>query len=349
MTPTLARTTRWPEPETLEAGEIDRLFVELRSRRETLMRELRDLQSRAEGDATPATFIDLMEARLHLNALLAYWRELLARVLVHQKWCPLGSEAPCFADVRGGDRHRVARALVPLTPDSLLFVHGPVTLWHSAALAEELLEAGDRLTRLVRGAFHRELTVEPQIIVWDSALGRAPVNFDADAVAVNGAFQTAGGRELAFVALRDAEHVPTRRAGWHPLTASIIAAQPAKHVEPTAFGHRLTVDYFPEADSVDRGSAALLAKCEAVIAVFTQHIRVGERVFLVSRALNLVIDTDFAAWLAGSPEIQFELDWTRKRAIPGRGAFVPMRYRVLPDDAQWQRSMFVCLDSHLDF
>ncbi len=93
----------------------------------------------------------------------------------------------------------------------------------------------------------------------------------------------------------------------------------------------------------------LLAKVEAFLAVITQHILVGERVLLLSRVPNFAIDADFGAWLATSPDLQFEIDWARHKPIPGRGAFVPVRYRTLPADTQWQRSLFVCLDSHLDF
>ncbi|MEI9928912.1 MAG: hypothetical protein WDN44_16030 [Sphingomonas sp.] len=350
MMPALAQAERRPEPETLEAREIERLFVALRDEREALMRDLRDLQLRAVASAPgPDAFIDLMEGRLALNALLAYWRRLLARMLRLETWAPLGSEAPCFADMRGDGRHRVARALVPLTPDSLLFVHGPVTLWHAAALAEQMLEPGDRLTRLAKGAFHRELTLEPRIIVWDGALGASPIDYDGDAVAVNGMFGSAAGREFAFVALPDAGHVPERRAGWHPVTANIIATRPARSAQPAAFDHKLTIDCCPGAGTIARGSSVLLAKAEAFLAAITQHILVGERVLLLSRVPSFTIDPDFGAWLATSPELQFEIDWARQKPIPGRGAFVPVRYRVLPAEAQWQRSMFVCLDSHLDF
>ena len=95
--------------------------------------------------------------------------------------------------------------------------------------------------------------------------------------------------------------------------------------------------------------ADLLAKAEAFLAVMTQHILVGERVLLLSRVPNFAIDANFGAWLATSPELQFEIDWARQKSIPGRGAFVPMRYRALPAEPAWQRSLFVCLDSHLDF
>lgn len=345
----MTSAAHWPEPETLAAPEIDRLFVELRDNRETLMQELRARQLRASGETTPDAFIDLMEARLKLNALLTYWRDLLGRALSLQNWAPLGSEPPCFADIRGDDRYRAARALTPLTPDSLLFVHGPVTLWHCAALAEDMLEPSDRLTRLFRCAFHRELTVEPRIIVWDNALGATPVEYDTEAVAVSGMFESVSGRQFAFAALPDPGQVPTRRAGWHPLTSRVIASQPAKSAEPASIRHTLTADLFPEAGDIRRGSSVVLAKTEALVATFTQHILVGERVLLASRVSNLMIDADFAAWLSASPVAEWELDWARQKAIPGRGAFVPGRFRLLPDDRQWQRTMFVCLDSHLDF
>jgi hypothetical protein len=348
MTSASLQAECWPDPETLEQRDVDRLFVELRDRREMLMRQLRDLQLQAGADPSPAAFIDVMEARANLNALLAYWRQLLARELSLQDWAPLGSEPPCFAEVRGDGRYRAARALTPLTPDSLLFVHGPVSLWHCAALAEELLEAGDRLTRLVKAAFHRELTFEPQIIVWDKALGAAPLGFDPDAVAVSGLLESASGRQFSFVALPDTGHIPTRRAAWHPLTASIIASQPAKTPQPTAFNYSFAPDCFPNADGVTQGSSVLFAKTEALVAAFTQHILVGERVLLFSRWF-VQIDAQLAAWLACSPQVHIEIDWTRQKPIPGRGAFVPMRHRVIPDDAQWHRSMFVCLDSHLAF
>jgi hypothetical protein len=339
----------WPEPGALQAHDIDRLLVELRDRREALMGELRGRQLQASGEGTSDAFVDVMEARLKLNALLTYWRQLLARALALQNWPPLGSQSPGFADVHGDRGYRTARALTPLTPDSMLFIHGPVTLWHCAALAEDLLEPPDRLNRLVKCAFHRELTFEPRIVVWDSVLGAPPVAYEVEDVAVSGVFESLSGRALAFAAWPDPGHVPTRRAGWHPLTLRLIASQPEKHVQPTSIRHALTADLYPEAGAIRCASAALLAKAEAILAAFTQHILVGERVFLLSRVTKLAIDADFAAWLAASPVAEWELDWTRQRPIPGRGAFVPGRFRLLPDDREWQRTMFVCLDSHLDF
>jgi hypothetical protein len=321
----------------------------LRERREALLHQVRVLQLRAEQDAIPAAFIDLMEARVGLNELMGYWRRLLARALSLHDWAPLGSELPGFTDKEGDSRYRAARALVPLTPDSLLFVHGPVILWHAAALAEELLAPGERLCRLVRGAFHRELTTEPRIIVWDRALGDVPVEIDDNAVAAAGVFETSERRELDFAAVATPGCTPTRRAGWHPVTAHLIAKAPSRTPQPVAFSQTLTTDCCPGAGSTARGSAVLLTKAEAFLAVVTQHILVGERVMLLSRAPNFTIDADFGAWLAVSPELQFEIDWQRQRPIPGRGAFVPMRYRALPGEPAWQRSVFVCLDSHLDF
>jgi hypothetical protein len=339
----------WPDAETLAARDVDRLFVALRDRREALMQKLRARQLQAAGNGSADARIDVMEARLELNALLGYWRQLLTRALSLQNWAPLGSEPAGFADRRGNGRWRTARALTPLTPDSLLFVHGPVTLWHCAALAEEMLEPADRLRRLVRCAFHRELTVEPRIVVWDGAHGPSPLAYEAEAIAVSGAFESASGREIAFAALPEPGHVPARRAGWHPLTRRLIASQPAKSVAPASIRHTLSADLYPEAAGLDRGSDVLLAKAEAVVAAFTQHILVGERVFLLSRVSNLAIDADFKAWLSAAPVTEWELDWSRQKPIPGRGAFVPGRFRLLPDDRQWQRTMFVCLDSHLDF
>ncbi len=355
MTPAAQRiegewsAAQWPSPDALQAHDIDRLLVELRDRREALMGELRGRQLQASGEGTSDAFIDVMEARLKLNALLTYWRQLLARALSLQNWPPLGSESPCFADVHGDRGYRTARALTPLTPDSLLFIHGPVTLWHCAALAEDMLEPSDRLSRLVKCAFHRELTFEPRIAVWDSASGASPVAFETGEVAVSGVFESLSGRALAFAAWPDPGHVPTRRAGWHPLTLRLIASQPEKHIQPASIRHALSADLYPEAGAIRCASAALLAKAEAIIAAFTQHILVGERVFLLSRVSKLAIDADFAGWLAASPVAEWELDWTRQKPIPGRGAFVPGRFRLLPDDCQWQRTMFVCLDSHLEF
>jgi hypothetical protein len=327
MMVTTAPATCWPEPDSLDAANIDHLLVGLRDRREALLDELRGLELRAERDASPAAFIDLVEARVGLNALMQHWRGLLARALQLQNWAPLGSEAPRFADIRGDDYYRAARALVPLTPDSLLFVHGPVILWHAAALAEELLAPGDRLCRMTRSAFHRELTTEPRIVVWDCAAGTAPPCFERDAVSSDGVFETVSGRALAFAVLPSAGHPPASRAGWHPMTAHLIASSPSKTAQPAAFSQPLTPASCPGADSIVRGSDVLLAKAEAFVAAITQNILVGERVLLLSRAPNFAIDENFGAWLATEPELQFEIDWQRQKPIPGRGAFVPVRYR----------------------
>lgn len=348
MNAVLEQVALWPDPDGLEKSQIDTLLDELRGRREALMGVLRTLQMQVSAGAPPAVFVDLMEARLGLNALLSYWRRLLSRMMALETWTPLGSDEPCFAELREYAHGRSARAIVPLTPDSMLFVHGPVVLWHAAALAEGMLAPGDRLTRLIRGSFRRELTVEPYIVLWDRKSG-APEDIDGATIAADGMFATASGRELAFAALPAEGHVPRRRAGWHPLTARVIAACPEKSVAPAVINHAFAPADFPSAERANRGSSILLAKAEALLAAFTQHILVGERIFLLSRGLNIVIDANLGEWLAATPQVQFEIDWNRQKEIPGRGAFVPFRYRISPDDAQWQRTAFVSLDSHLAF
>jgi hypothetical protein len=133
------------------------------------------------------------------------------------------------------------------------------------------------------------------------------------------------------------------------VTAHLIAAAPPRSARPAAFAQVLTADCCPWAETMSRGSTVLLAKAEAFLAVVTQHVLVGERVLLLSRAPNFTIDANFGDWLATRPELQFEIDWQRQKPIAGRGAFVPVRYRALPAETAWQRSLFVCLDGHLDF
>lgn len=336
----------WPEPDTLTSDEIDDVLVRLRRERDARLQRLRQLELQVSGNADPMGFLDLTEARIELNALLDYWRRLLAHSLAEQNWPPLGSEPQRFAERSHGPGWTSARAQVPLTPDSLLFVHGPVTLWHAAALAEELIGADDRLVRLVKCAFHRELTTEPRITVWDAAFD-APAAAGQGDSAVNGTFETAARRTLQFTATADSADIPTRRAGWHPVTAALIAQPRTKVAQPATISETLAANLWSGPDGAMKASDALLAKIEAVMAVGTQNMLVGERVMLLARATDFLLDTNFAGWLASTPEIQFELDWNRQKPIPGRGAFVPVRYRILPEEPEWQRTMFICLDSHI--
>ena len=133
------------------------------------------------------------------------------------------------------------------------------------------------------------------------------------------------------------------------MTAQLIGTASDRTAQPSAFSQSLSLASCPGADSIARGSDVLLAKAEAFVAAITQNILVGKRVLLLSRVPNFAIDEDFGAWLASEPELQFEIDWQRQKPIPGRGAFVPVRYRALPAEPVWQRSLFVCLDSHLAF
>ena len=328
-------------------AEINRRLGEVQARRTALMRTLRALQAQHSAAPSPVSFIDMADARLTLKRVLDEWRDLLARLQRIEGWAPLGSEPPVFAEVTHGTNWTAARALVPMTPDSLLFVHGPVTVWHAARLAEEMLREDDPLIRLDRVAFHRELPCEPRILASEEGLSD-PDAVDRADIAVEGVLVSAAGRRIRFIATAADGATPTRRAGWHPLAAQIIAARPVKFDYPTAFSLRLPTSP-PTALSATRASDVMLAKMEAVLGVFTQHIRVGERVFLLSRGLNMAVEPDIADWLATAPEIAFELDWVRARAIPGNGRFVPARYRITPDDARWHKTMFVCLDGHLDF
>lgn len=341
-----AAMEQWPEPDTLVATEIDQVLVRLRLARDAKLQRLRQLELQAAHNDDPVAFLDLTETRVELNALLGYWRRLLAQSLAEPSWPPLGSEPQRFADRSGGYGWCSARALVPLTPDSLLFVHGPTTLWHAAALAEELIGNDDQLVQLTKCAFHRELTAEPRIAVWDASLD-TPCDVERDDAAVKGIFETATGRTLKFTAVAESRHIPTHRADWHPVTAALIARQHVKTSQPAAINEKLSPDLWPGAAAAVRPSDVLLAKAETIMAVATQNMLVGERIMLLAHATDVSFRTNFGAWLASSPELQFELDWDRQKPIPGRGAFVPVRYRILPAEPDWQRSMFICLDSHI--
>lgn len=329
--------------------DIDQALIELRRDRGILLTRLRQLEQIVPQSSNPTDFLDLAETRFELNCLTDNLRGLMARTFADQALPPLGSEAPRFADRTGGDSWCCARALVSLTPDSLLFVHGPVTVWHAAALAESLLDANERLTSLAKCAFHNELTFEPKIIVWDDQLARPPQGLARDDVAASGAFLTDRGRTFSFAAVPDPGHVPRGRAGWHPMTKALIGSgQAGKRVaEPESILQRLDPSFWPEAASVERPSDVLLSKAETFLAATTQNMVVGDRLMLLVRGTNFTLDESFGTWLGSKPELQFEFDWARQKPIPGRGSFVPFRYRILPADPAWQRSMFVCLDSHL--
>jgi hypothetical protein len=330
-------------------ADIDQALIALRRDREILLTRLRQLEQIVPQSSNPTDFLDLAETRFELNCLTENLRGLMARTFADLALPPLGSETPRFADRVGGDSWCCARALVPLTPDSLLFVHGPVTVWHAAALAETLLDANERLISLAKCAFHNELTFEPKIIVWDDRMGRPPQDFARDDVAASGAFLTDHGRSFSFAAVPDADHVPMNRAGWHPMTRALIASGQTgrREAEPESIRQQLDPGLWPEAAAVVRPSDVLLAKAETFLAATTQNMVVGDRLMLLVRGTNFTLDKSFGAWLGSKPELQFEFDWARQKPIPGRGSFVPFRYRILPADPAWQRSMFVCLDSHL--
>src|SRR3546814_3119314 len=93
---------QWPEPDTLAAAEVDEVLARLRLERAAKLQRLRQLELQAAGNDDPIAFLDLTEARVELNALLEYWRRLLAQALAGQDWGPLGSEPPRFAERSGG-------------------------------------------------------------------------------------------------------------------------------------------------------------------------------------------------------------------------------------------------------
>lgn len=331
------------------ATDIDNTLIELRRERETLLARLRQLELIVQQSSNPTDFLDLAETRFKLNCLIESLRGLLAESFGAHAWLPLGSESPRFADRIDGASWCSARALVPLTPDSLLFVHGPVTVWHAASLAESLLDAHDRLISLTKCAFHRELTFEPQIIVWNESLDRPPHLFDREDIAVSGSFLTKRGQSFGFAAVADPGHVPMARAGWHPMTTALIARGQGRErvAEPGSVQQKLGPELWPAASSVIQPCDVLLAKAETFLAAATQNMVVGDRLMLLARGSNFSVEESFGDWLAQRPELQFEFDWNRQKPIPGRGSFVPFRSRTLPADPVWQRSMFICLDSHL--
>lgn len=339
-----------PDPATLDAPGVARLFGALRQRRLDLMVRLAALEAQAaDPAANPAAFIDRMETQAELQELLGYMRRLQARAKSIEVWEPADRMVPEFAEMGGDGRHWVAgRGLCPLTPDSVLFLHGPVVLWYAAALAERLLAPDDRLAWLRKAGFHKELMSEPRLVVWDTAAEPPPGVDRADA-AVQGLFETAQGRLLAFAAIPDPARPLTRKADYHSIVPEIAARPPTLDRENWRFRYTFGSGAWPSPGQVVSGAAAVFAMVEALVTAFSHALDDGQHLFLFSAIADRAIPQDFAAWLAAEPQYQIDLSWERKRAVPGRGMFVPGRYRVLPHDADWTRGVMVCLNSHLLF
>lgn len=338
----------WPDPGGLERDQVAVLFDRLREIRQELMERLAVCEKASSDD--PAAFIDAMENKVALQHLLNYLRLLQARAKGIEQWEPAGLSAADFADAEGDGRTWVkARALAPLTPDSVLFLHAPVTLWHAAALAEGLLGSGDRLAWLRKAGFHKELASEPLMAVWDAEASPPPGLPERKEAAAEGVFETAQGRRLAFAAWPDPAHPLRRKADYHPMVPEIAAQEPTMDQTGSQFRHRFCRQNWPPAGQEVRGAAAVFALAESLISAFSQGLDDGERLFLFSGLSDRQIPEEFGAWLDQAPEFQIDLSLDRCREVPGRGAFVPGRYRVLPGEEDWTRGVLVRLDSHLMF
>jgi hypothetical protein len=290
-----------------------------------------------------------MELRMQLSEVLASLQQLQAHVIRTVSWEPADRLVPTFSDrTRSGDAWISARGHCCLTPDSVLFVHGPLGLFFVVALAEELLEAGDRVSGIKEFKLHKELSDEPVITVWDPASGIAPPPVDRRAICFQGCVTTASGRDLNFAAVPDPTHPITAKMGYHAVVPAISRSRPAPVRETGG-----CIDYdlqqigWPESGRTVKGAAAVYALMEMLVTITSQALDDGNHLFMFSAGGGLAVPEDLGAWLELRPRFQLELFWDRKRTVPGRGFFIPMRYRLLPDTKVWCKEIMACLDGHM--
>ena len=152
-----------------------------------------------------------------------------------------------------------------------------------------------------------------------------------------------------FTAAPNVKHPAQLKADYHPIVNCVAQHPPVHDVNTGCVRYTYPIDAWPPKGSQITGAAALFAIMEFFVTTVLQALDDGHSTYLFTTLANRDIPADFGQWTQSKPELQVDLDWEHKRTVPGRGFFVPGRYRMYPKDETWTKGSLVCLDNNITF
>ena len=335
-----------PDPEKLDLAGAEAIAFSLRTAiRPAILERLRAVAGEDGIDA----YLARRELELRMAEIFNFSNAIEARIAAAGAAVPANERRPAVADLTGCVRRWVrARMRCFLTPESAFFVHGPSILHQSAALAQTILDDGDRLARVKSFSFRKELVHDPIVDVWDA---REPERSPGSAIdrrmaAFGGSFTTSSGRELAFVGVGDPDHPVRDRAGRHALTARILARPAIGDAASGTTTHFFGLNGLSREELPRDAAGTLFAVIDAAVAAAAVSVGQDGRSWLFTQLDDQTIPDDMFAWLQAEPRFEIRPNWARARTMPGRGSIVRYHYRFAPQEERWRIGLVACLDGH---
>jgi len=168
--------------------------------------------------------IDLIELELRLNEIDNYSNQIDELIYRECPPPPAQFREPVLTEIEfSGDEFATAVAELFFSAESKTNVHGPVMLYHLAALAERILRPSERIVALRKTSFKRMVVRQMRLFVCDAVKGYPDkVASLVNSAAVIGTFVLNSGRKLEFFGVQIAGRPVTETAHFNSFALKIL-------------------------------------------------------------------------------------------------------------------------------
>jgi len=318
-----------PELDQVENSKIPELALHLRAN--VRRRMIEKLDSFGATDEAGA-FIDRWGLEYQFVELERYGSQLNCKL-------PCAEQCePILDDISGdGEMWLTARAGCFLTAESGHHVHGPVLVYHAAALCEKLVGNDDPLVMLDEVIMRQEVSEQLQLTVWDNA-GQPPDGVNLRDSNFYGSFSTCSGRKILFCA-KAIEGCPiTHAAGSFEIPPLCLEVQPG--IEKASGSWKVALRKEASEQVARAASTSTAAKrwpgawrllvLSDILSYSVGILRGTQNCSLIMiRFRGVPIPEDLVEWLEQSTHVQIEFS-ARQRQTEDGSLFIPVSVQYFP-------------------
>jgi hypothetical protein len=159
--------------------------------------------------------IDRIELEMRLAEIDQYELTLVQDIIALDPPTPAHRMAPELAEVEvDGFSKATARAALFYSPEAVFNVHGPISLYHAAALAMTLFKPDERFAGLESVSFSKMVISQLRFTIFDPAEQAEEQHKAAlKGASISGSFRLSSGRRLSFFGIQDHRY-PVERMCW---------------------------------------------------------------------------------------------------------------------------------------
>jgi len=318
-----------PELDQVKSHDIPGLAVHLRANiRRSMIEKLDNFGETSEAGA----FVDRWRLEYQFIELERYGYQ-LSRKLPCAEQCE-----PVLDDISGdGKMWLTARAGCFLTAESGHHVHGPVLVYHAAALCEKLVGSSDPLVMLNEIVMKKEVFEQLQITVWDAA-GQRPDGVEPGESHFYGSLSTRSGRTIQFCAKAiEGCHI-THAAGSFEIPPLCLEVQSG--IKKAQGSWKIGLHKAASEQVARVASASVAAKrwpsawrllvLSDILSYSVGILRGSQNCALIMvRFRRVPIPEDLTEWLGQSTHVQVNFS-ARQRQTEDGSLFIPVSVQYLP-------------------